>query len=46
MHTPATERDEKGAVAYTTLTMPTGLATLTVEYKGRMGLSLPAGYHR
>jgi hypothetical protein len=31
MHTPATERDEKGigVVTYTTLTMPTGLDTLT-----------------
>jgi hypothetical protein len=29
MHTLATERDEKGAVTYTTLTMPIGLATLT-----------------
>jgi hypothetical protein len=28
MHTLATERDEKGAVTYTTLTMPTELATL------------------
>jgi hypothetical protein len=27
-HSPATERKEKGAVMYTTLTMPTGLATL------------------
>jgi hypothetical protein len=29
MHTPATERDDKGAVMYTTIMMPTGLATLT-----------------
>jgi hypothetical protein len=29
MHTPATVRDEKGAITYTTLMMPTGLATLT-----------------
>jgi hypothetical protein len=29
MHTPATEREEKGAITYTTLTMLTGLATLT-----------------
>jgi hypothetical protein len=29
MHTPAMERDEKGAITYTTLKMPTGLATLT-----------------
>jgi hypothetical protein len=29
MHTPNTDRDEKGAVTYTTLTMPTGLDTLT-----------------
>jgi hypothetical protein len=29
MHTLATERNEKGAVKYTTLMMPIGLATLT-----------------
>jgi hypothetical protein len=29
MRTPVTERDEKGAVTYTTLMMHTGLASLT-----------------
>jgi hypothetical protein len=29
MHTLVTERDEKGVVMYTTLTMPIELATLT-----------------
>jgi hypothetical protein len=29
MHTLTTKRDEKGVVTYTTLKIPTGLATLT-----------------
>jgi hypothetical protein len=43
MHTPATERNEKGVVTYTILTMPTGLATLT-WWNTEAGL--PAGYQK
>jgi hypothetical protein len=49
MHTLATERGEKGVVTYITLTSYDAYRTSNshvVEYRGRTGLSLPAGYHK
>jgi hypothetical protein len=47
MHTPTTERDEKGSrYVHRSYDAYRTSHSHVVEYKGRTGLSLPADYHK